>query len=163
MTARFADLADGGRQLIEPLATFDGDWHVVAIIPNGVPAAEAIANARGWPLHAAMLDRTGEPQVTKLPELAGERVVVVDDGVETGTAATLIGAALRAQGVSELLLAVPVCPREAEPGLRRIYDHLVALDRPLARRDLRWHYVTFDTLDEAAALRRLDERSAPLE
>ena len=85
-------------------------------------------------------------------------MIVVDDGVETGTAARLVGAAAREAEVGRLVLAVPVCPRQAESGLRALYDDVVAIDRPLARRDLRWHYTDFDTIDEAEARRRLDAR-----
>ena len=69
------------------------------------------------------------------------------DGVETGTASRLVGAALRSGGAARVVLAVPVCPRQAEAGLSTVYDEIVAIDRPLARRDLRWHYADFDTID----------------
>jgi predicted phosphoribosyltransferase len=36
-----------------------------------------------------------------------------------------------------------VCPREAEAHLRHRYDRVIALERPLVRRSLRWHYDTF--------------------
>jgi len=32
------------------------------------------------------------------------------------------------------------------------------VERPLGRRDLRWHYDDFDTIDEAEARRRLADR-----
>jgi predicted phosphoribosyltransferase len=157
----FAHLADAGGRLAEVLSAASADLReacLVAIIPNGVPVAEAVADALDLPLLGAGLDREGDPRVVDIPDVGGRTVIVVDDGVETGTASTLIGAALRRAGATRLILAVPVCPREAEPALRAIYDEVVAVDRPLARRDLRWHYSTFDTIDEAEARRRLDAR-----
>ena len=41
------------------------------------------------------------------------------------------------------MLAVPVCPRDAVADLRGRYDDIVALDRPLVRRSLRWHDESF--------------------
>ncbi len=87
--------------------------------------------------------------------MAGRCVVVIDDGVETGTAARAAASALRESGVESLLLAVPVCPREALADLQHRYDQVVAVVRPLARRSLAWHYADFDTIDDAAAARLL--------
>lgn len=158
---RFANLADAGARLVEParevMSTL-ADPVMVAIIPNGVPVAEPLADGLGLAIVGAHLDREGEPSVVEMPEVAGRDVIVVDDGVETGTAAMLVAAAARQVGVARLVLAVPVCPRQAEAGLGHVYDVIIALDRPLGRRDLRWHYVDFDTIDEAEARRRLDAR-----
>lgn len=157
----FANLTDAGAQLVAAVREAVSDLTdplVVAIVPNGVPVAEPLADALGLPLAGAGLDREGEPRVTQVPAVGSRSAIVVDDGVETGTAATLVGVALRDAGAARLILAVPVCPRQAEPGLARIYDEIVAISRPLARRDLRWHYADFDTIDEAEARRRLDAR-----
>lgn len=158
---RFADLADAGRQLAAAWGDVAQEASaplLVAIVPHGVVVAEPLADALGLPVAGAFLDREGEPRVTAVPDVAGRDVIVVDNGVETGTAARLVGAALREAGAAHLTLAVPVCPRQAEAGLSSLYDEIVAIDRPLARRDLRWHYADFDTIDEAEARRRLDAR-----
>lgn len=162
---RLADLADGGRRLA-PLVhaalqrgdADAGDPLIVAVIPNGVPVAEPIADSLNLPLTGARLEREGEPRVADLGDVGGRCVVVVDDGVETGTAARLVGAAARHGGADRLILAVPVCPREAQATLAGIYDDIVAVEHPLVRRDLRWHYAHFDTIDEPEALRRLAHR-----
>jgi predicted phosphoribosyltransferase len=157
----FANLDEGGQRLIPAVRDVVRDLHaplVLAILPNGVPVAAPLVDALELPLLGVSLDREGEPRVIDMPDVTGRDVVVVDDGVETGTAARLVGAAAREAEVGRLVLAVPVCPRQAESGLRALYDDVVAIDRPLARRDLRWHYADFDTIDEAEARRRLDAR-----
>lgn len=157
----FADRAEGGRRLVPALRELADDMRtplVLAILPHGVPVAAPLADALELPLLGVSLEREGEPRVIEMPDVSGRDVIVVDDGVETGTAARLVGAAAREAGVGRLVLAVPVCPRQAESGLRPLYDDVVAIDRPLARRDLRWHYADFDTIDEAEARRRLDAR-----
>lgn len=158
---RFADLADAGNRLVPMLGEVMADPQdslLLAIVPNGVPVGERLADALKLPLIGAYLEREGEPRVTDMPDLTGRHVVVVDDGVETGTAARLVGRAARDAGATHLALAVPVCPRQAEPGLRAVYDEIVAVEHPLARRDLRWHYDDFDIIDEAEARRRLASR-----
>ena len=157
----FANLADGGARLVDAVIEATSglsDPLLLAIMPNGVPVAEPLADALGLPLAGAFLEREGEPHVIEFPDVAGRDVIVVDDGVETGTAARLVGLDLRSGGAAHAVLAVPVCPRQAEAGLSTLYDEIVAVDRPLARRDLRWHYADFDTIDEAEARRRLDAR-----
>ena len=76
-------------------------------------------------------------------------MVVIDDGVETGTVARAAASALRASGVARLVLAVPVCPQEAWAELERRYDLVVAVSKPTTRRELTWHYDDFDTIDES--------------
>lgn len=154
----FADLADGGRRLAPLLAeAVTGPVVLLAALPNGVPVALAVAEllpeARVRPL---AVHRSDEGVVVDPPEdVAGMTVVVVDDGVETGTVARAAAAAVRSSNPARMLLAVPVCPREAMADLQHRYDGIIAALRPLARRDLAWHYSDFDTIDERTALERL--------
>jgi predicted phosphoribosyltransferase len=141
----FIDLADGGRALaplVAPLLT--PDTAVVSAGVGGVVTGAAIATALAIEVTPLITRRSESGVSVEIPlDLTGLRVIVVDDGVETGTAARAVGAALRAAGAVHLVLAVPVCPREAEVELRTRYDDIVAVDRPLVRRSLRWHYTTF--------------------
>jgi predicted phosphoribosyltransferase len=144
-TSRFRDLADGGRALA-PLVVAGGPYDdpvVLAVAPHGGPAGGEVAAALGREAVPLTVTRDADGvRVPRLPELAGRVVIVVDDGVETGTAALAIGDALREVGVARSVLAVPVCPKEAEAALSLRYDTVVAVVRPLVRRDLRWHYAT---------------------
>jgi predicted phosphoribosyltransferase len=156
---RLANLADGGRQLaplMRHVAADANDVLLLAIIPNGVPVAEVIAIELDLPIAGVSLHRDDEPRAGIIPDVTGRTIIVVDDGVETGTAARAIGRAVREAGAARVVLAVPVCPREAL--MDRVYDHVIAVQRPLARRDLRWHYDDFDIIDEPEALRRLAAR-----
>lgn len=142
---RFADLDDGGRQLapvvMAALRLLDGVPIVLGVSPNGMPAGRQVAAALGSEVLPLQVERTDDGvRLAEVPEVAGRVVVVCDDGVETGTAARVIGATLRAEGPVRLLLAVPVCPREALADLQHIYDEVIALDVPLVRRSLGWHY-----------------------
>jgi len=142
---RFADLSDAGRQLAE-LLTPDvvADAVVLAVPPDGVTVAAAVATALGLEVAPLLTTRDDDGVSVDVPvDVAGRRVIVVDDGVETGTAARAVVAALRQAGAAYVVLAVPVCPREAEADLRHRYDEVIAVRRPLVRRSLRWHYDTF--------------------
>ena len=96
-------------------------------------------------------------QVLKVPDVLTSTAVVIDDGVETGTAAMAVALALKPIGIKHLVLAVPVCPREASAQLAMVYDEIIAARQPMARRALHWHFQDFDTIDDASARRMLAE------
>jgi predicted phosphoribosyltransferase len=151
----FADLRDGGRQLAPLLARalVDRlDAVLLPLLPNGVPVTVGLLDGISLPVRALAADRSAEGVVVRPPSgIAGGCCVVVDDGVETGTAARAAAAALREAGADTVILAVPVCPREALADLQHRFDEVVAVAKPLARRALRWHYDDFDTVDREAA------------
>jgi predicted phosphoribosyltransferase len=158
--ADFANLADGGRRLgpllAEALAGEEAPL-LLAAIPNGVPVVEGIRETLPAELRALPVERSVSGAVVPpLAGVAGRCVVVVDDGVETGTVARAAAAALREAGAARLVLAVPVCPRDAMADLHLRYDLVVAVAKPMGRRDLAWHYADFDTIEEAGALAALD-------
>ena len=148
--SRFANLADAGAQLAVRVrdARID-DPLVLAVIPNGVPVALPVASALGVRAIGLPVDRRDEPVVHEVPDVRGRRVIVVDDGVETGRVARAVQSALRPAGPAELLLAVPVCSREAMAALD--YDRIIAVETPFGRRSLAWHFDDFDVIDDARA------------
>ena len=152
----FANRIEGGRRLgpLLALALVGSDDPVLlAVMPNGVPVALGIVECSSLPIRSLpVLRRDDGVTIAPRDDLAGRTVIVVDDGVETGTVARAAADALRESGAGRLILAVPVCPREALAHLQHDYDLIVAVVQPMARRDLAWHYADFDTIDEATAL-----------
>ena len=150
----FVDLAAAGAALADALLLARPDLRgapVVGLGERGHPVARAVAAALGSPALMATADVASaeltlrdrddgglEGEVAGV--VTGRVVIVVPAGVETGQAALLAASALRGWGASGLVLATPVCPRQAEPELRTRYDDIVAVERPLARRSLTWHY-----------------------
>lgn len=165
MTHEFANLQDAGRQLgalLVPQWRAEPASVLLPVLPNGVPVARGISGALATAgvttvecQGLSVKRSTDGVDVDGRPDLAGRTVVVVDDGVETGTVARAVATALRSGGVIRLVLAVPVCPREAMADLQQRYDAIVAVSRPLVRRALTWHYAEFDTIDDAEAVRQL--------
>ena len=152
----FENLADAGRRLGPVLAGAVAglaDPLLVAVVPNGVPVALGIRESLPLPVRGLVVHRSADGVVVDPgPSLAGRNVIVVDDGVETGTVARAAGRALVEAGVESVMLAVPVCSRESMASLQHRYDQIVAIVRPMVHRSLSWHYADFDTIDEAAAL-----------
>ena len=62
--------------------------------------------------------------------LTGRTVIVVDDGIATGSTARAACQVARAQGAARVVLAVPVAPPDAVAHLRDDVDELVCLDTP---------------------------------
>ena len=72
------------------------------------------------------LYRAGHPQAT----VEGRVAIVIDDGLATGYTARAAIEALRRQGASRVVLAVPVAAEETAHALRTVADEVVALDTP---------------------------------
>ena len=70
--------------------------------------------------------RGGRP----LPDVQGRTVVLVDDGVATGSTMRAALQALRAQRPAALVVAVPVAPGESLAWLRGLADEVVCLRKP---------------------------------
>lgn len=65
-----------------------------------------------------------------LPRLGGRLVILVDDGLATGSTMRAAAAALRALGAGRLVAAVPVGARDSCESLRDVVDEVVCLLRP---------------------------------
>jgi len=64
------------------------------------------------------------------PDLEGKRVILVDDGIATGATIEATIDALQKTGLEELILAVPVGPRDTIERLKRKVDQLICLHAP---------------------------------
>lgn len=78
----------------------------------------------------------------------GTTVIVVDDGVATGTTARAALAELRRRGASRLVLAVPVGPPSTVQALRGQCEAVVCLVQPTPFGSVGAHYRRFAQLDD---------------
>jgi predicted phosphoribosyltransferase len=60
----------------------------------------------------------------------GRTVVVVDDGLATGSTALAAIEVLRERGASQVWLAVPVAPPEVIPTVKEVADRVIVLEQP---------------------------------
>jgi putative phosphoribosyl transferase len=72
---------------------------------------------------------TLRPSRGRIP-LAGRTVIVVDDGIATGSTVVAAIGVVRGLGARDVVLAVPVAPADALPHLRELADDVVCLHVP---------------------------------
>lgn len=83
------------------------------------------------------------------PDLAGKTVILVDDGMATGSTTLAATRALRARHPGRLILAVPVAPQESVAKLRPEVDEIIVLETPEPFFAVGAWYANFDqTTDE---------------
>lgn len=98
-----------------------------------------------------------------LPDLTHRTVLLVDDGIATGSTFFATVEGLRQSGLRELVAAIPVGPPETLHQLRQMVDELVVLETP----DPFWavgnHYVDFAQVTDEQVIRylRLAEEALP--
>ena len=91
--------------------------------------------------------------------LKDRTVIVVDDGIATGTTVRAALKALRGRGPARLVLAVPVAPSDVVARLRAEVDDLVCLSEPSPFQAVGLHYADFHAVDDdevLACLRRVN-------
>ena len=96
------------------------------------------------------------------PALEGRTVVVVDDGIATGTTLRVALKALRRQAPARLVLAVPVAPHDVLQSLRGEVDEVVCLAEPDPFVAIGCHYRDFHQVGDAEVIAALDAAHAAL-
>jgi putative phosphoribosyl transferase len=95
-------------------------------------------------------DRPPEP-------LAGRTVIVVDDGIATGSTVRTALRAVKKAGAGKIVLAVPVAPADALEQLKAEVDEIVCLSSPRRFIAVGAHYAEFAQLADADVIALLEE------
>jgi putative phosphoribosyl transferase len=103
------------------------------------------------------LYREGRPA----PELRGRTVIVVDDGLATGSTARAALRFVRRREPARLVLAVPVGSPDAAERLRPEADEVLCLERPPAFMAVGNFYEEFEQLTDDDVLRMLHTTAGP--
>ena len=85
----------------------------------------------------------------------GCTVILVDDGLATGTSARAAIKALRQRQPARLVLAVPVAPADTLAALGREVDEVVCPSVPARFHAVGAHYVDFEQVSDAEVIRAL--------
>lgn len=115
----FGAIGEGGVRIID-------DYVVRQTMLTGPQMAEVEARERSRLDQRVNQLRGDNPPVP----LAGRTVVIVDDGLATGSTARAACLVARARGASRVILAVPVGSVEGTAALRRDADEVVCLHAP---------------------------------
>jgi putative phosphoribosyl transferase len=86
------------------------------------------------------------------PALAGATVIVVDDGVATGSTAMAALAWVRAAGAARVVFAAPVGPRAALAELGAYADDVIILETPASFRAVGEWFAVFDQVTDQQVL-----------
>ena len=125
---------------------------------SGIPrrVIEAAANAQLTEVRRRELAYRGHHDA---PVVAGRTVIVVDDGIATGSTIKAAIRALRAQNPKRLVVAVPTAPPDTCAEIEPMVDELVALSRPAEFVAVGQWYENFPQLTDAEVNRVLQQDS----
>lgn len=101
-------------------------------------------------------DRQAEPVRDKV-------VLLVDDGVATGSTMLAAIALLRAEAPKRIVVAVPVAPDELRPKLAAVADDVIILRMPRPFHAVGAHYRDFDQVPDAEVTAALARNLAMME
>lgn len=112
-------------------------------IPDEAIDAEAAAELRQLERQEATY-RAGR----SAPDVAGRVVLLIDDGLATGTSMRAAAVAIRKQRPRRLIVAVPVAPREACRMLEAEADEVICLHTPQPFEAVGLWYADFDAVSD---------------
>jgi putative phosphoribosyl transferase len=117
------------------------DWEVVSATGvTGAQLARVIDRERGALERRARLFRGNREPL----DLEGRVVVIVDDGIATGSTMKAAVRVSRALGAGHVIVAAPVAPAGTVDALREVCDAVVVLETPEPFYAIGQFYVEFD-------------------
>ena len=94
------------------------------------------------------------------PDLRGKVVVIVDDGIATGSSVGAAVMSVRKRNPREVVVAVPVAPRDALEVLKEEGAKVICLETPGPFLAIGEFYGDFDQVEDLEVKRILDQNSA---
>lgn len=154
-------------------APWQPELAIGAIASGGVRVLNDALLAMMPALNEADIDRLADEERAELerrelayrgdrpwPELAGRDVVLVDDGMATGATMRAAVEAVRCQGPSRIVVAVPAGARDAVAEVTRLADEVLCLESPADFFAVGQFYRVFGQTSDAEVRACLDEAAA---
>ncbi|MEY3733931.1 MAG: hypothetical protein RL347_1290 [Actinomycetota bacterium] len=137
----------------------EGDVQVIDTVlceHLGITPAEVRRLTRA---HASAFDARVRHYRGHLPRIAldGKTVIIVDDGLATGSTAHAAVRSARRAGANKVVLAVPVGSRSAVDRVAPLVDEIVCVRIPDDFMAVGFHYADFPQLSDEAMLKILDK------
>ncbi len=98
---------------------------------------------------------------TGAPEVAGKTIILVDDGIATGSTIRAAVLALRQQGPERIVIAVPTAAVDSCDMLEPLVDELVTLIKPMDFRAVGQWYEDFSQTPDSEVKRLLARAASP--
>jgi putative phosphoribosyl transferase len=141
-------LASGGARVL--------DRTLIERLGIGTDAVEAVTAAERRELERReRLYRGGRPA----PSLAGKTVLLIDDGLATGSTMRAAIASAREHEPTEVIVGVPVAPAEACEDLTAVADEVVCLRTPVPFEAVGLWYQDFAAVSDDDVRALLDDRT----
>jgi putative phosphoribosyl transferase len=126
---------------------------VVALLR--IPAAVIDAETRRAKVELERRERLYRGNQLPL-DFTGKTVIVVDDGLATGSTMSAAVAVIRQHKPARIVLAVPVAPRDTLEQFRFVVDELVYLETPEPFQAVGYWYVDFTQVEDEEVIALLD-------
>jgi len=81
-------------------------------------------------------------------DISGKKIILVDDGIATGTCILLAISEIRKMGAEEIIVAVPVCPAAIKETIRQNADKIIILKTPPHFVGIGAYYADFSQLTD---------------
>ncbi|ELY67517.1 phosphoribosyltransferase [Natrinema versiforme] len=131
-------------------------WYNDDLLERVSPSEEDLAEIRAEEAKNAREKVDRYRDTDGLPDLEGQRVLIVDDGVATGATATACLRQVQESGADWVGLAVPVGSPRSMDALEREADDVIALETPADFRAVGRYYRDFGQVTDEEALEYLD-------
>jgi putative phosphoribosyl transferase len=94
------------------------------------------------------------------PELEGRTIIIVDDGIATGSSVSAAVMSVKKRRPKEIIVATPVAPKDAVETLSEDNTKVVSLETPRAFLAIGEFYQDFGQVEDIEVKRIIDESSA---
>lgn len=84
-------------------------------------------------------------------------VILIDDGIQSGSTVRLALHLIKKQKPSRIILAIPIAPKNVMQELQKMVDEVICLKYSLTSELLKEHYNHFHTVRDSAVIRLLKE------
>ena len=145
-------------------AVVDGDDPQIVLNEHAIdiiaPGTDYLQREMGRQLVELERRRSAYMGKRRKPRIAGRTVVIVDDGIATGSTITAAIRGARKAGAERIILAVPVAPPDAVRALADLCDEIVVLETPAAFGSVGQHYGDFSETSDAEVVRLMESARA---